>query len=205
MRQRETRKTISISGAREAWPFALLSACIWQAPRLVHNVSLMLYQTSATAGSRRQIKCSPRRWVPVVCLDFHAEQFWWLLWSNAAFGLSLCLPPWSREFNRSQMAPNNGSQTSTIAIYCIRSHYVKLENTFLQNVQKCAQSAFAMFFFKIPFTPCRDKVERSLSLRRTVRRGSFESSSAVNKISANTTSPLCHTVFAHTRLCRKCV
>lgn len=33
----------------------------------MHNVSLNLYQTSATAGPAHQIKCSLREWVPVVC------------------------------------------------------------------------------------------------------------------------------------------
>lgn len=142
MGQRETRWTISLSWPREAWPCAFLPARIRQAWRLVHNVSLMLSETSAKAGPSQQIKCFagwalPARWFPEVCLVFHGSIVW-SLWLSPLICSILSHPDEPHETNRSHMAPNLVSHTSTINLKkSIWSQYVKLGNVyFLLNVQK---------------------------------------------------------------------
>lgn len=111
-----------------------------EAPRLVHNVSLMLYQTSATAALTAQIKCPRRRWVPVVCLDCLRGTV--TINTTVVIGqMHRSVPaspsPWSHESNRSQTAPTHGSQSSSITKYWIQCHYAKLENNV--SFVKCAK------------------------------------------------------------------
>ncbi len=190
-------------------------ARIQQAQGLVHNVSLMLYQTSATAGPGRQIKSPLRRLVPVVCLDFHGGTVRFLCLLSA-----VKCNIWSQLLSHPEVTNPTGPKWHLITAH----KPAQLQNTVSGVI---TWNWKIMFIFCEMCTICictalknntttinswQGQSGAETFLRRCFdgelwvkRRGSFESSSAVNKISANTTSPLCHTVFARTHLHRQCL